>query len=260
MIFFLSCTGNTAWAARHLAEATGERLIDMARSGETKYSLDEGERIGFCFPVHGWRPPFLVREFIQNLNITNAQGHFAYVLCTAGDTLGETLDIAERDLATIGINVNAATSLIMPESYVGLPFMDVDNEQNERRKIAAAQTDLATFTDQIINRKDGRHHIIIGNWPKTNTRLLGHFFLKYLVKDDAFRVDTTKCNQCGKCASACPVSNIKSGHGQSPQWLHSGKCLTCFACYHRCPKKAISYSNRTKGKGQYWFGHRDKNN
>ena len=70
MIFYLSDTGNTGWAAKAIAEATNDKLLfipEQLRSGQLEYTLQEGERLGFCFPVHGWRPPKIVREFIRRL-------------------------------------------------------------------------------------------------------------------------------------------------------------------------------------------------
>ena len=84
MIFYFSATGNTLWAAQQLSEKTGERLVFIpdAMEGQCHYTLATGERIGFCFPVHAWRPPVLVRRFIERLSFTNAEGHYCFALCT----------------------------------------------------------------------------------------------------------------------------------------------------------------------------------
>ena len=137
MIFYFSGTGNTLWAAQKMAAATGDCLVNIAEAMLSNdkaycsnqclsYTLADDERIGFFFPVHGWRPPRLVLDFIDKLNINNAGNHYAYIVCTAGDTVGEAVSIMENRLLSIGIKVDSAISLIMPESYVGLPFMDVD--------------------------------------------------------------------------------------------------------------------------------------
>ena len=79
MIFYFSATGNTRWAAELLANATGERLVNMADNDvPATWELSENERIGFCFPVHGWRPPMLVRRFISTLDIRNYNGNYVW--------------------------------------------------------------------------------------------------------------------------------------------------------------------------------------
>ena len=64
MIFYFSGTGNTRWAAEQLATLTGEQLFFIPEELHTpcEDTLADGERIGFCFPVHGWQPPRIVRR------------------------------------------------------------------------------------------------------------------------------------------------------------------------------------------------------
>ena len=78
MIFYFSGTGNTKWAASKLASATHEDLISIApymRADDSSHTLaepfilKENERLGFVFPVHGWRVPKLVREFIGKMKV-----------------------------------------------------------------------------------------------------------------------------------------------------------------------------------------------
>lgn len=261
MIFYFSATGNTAWAARTIAESTGDRIISMSEAKERCYDLSPEEAIGFCIPVHAWRPPSIVLQFVRELHIADAEHHYTYILCTAGDTTGETHAILQKELEAVGIHCNDWFALLMPESYVGLPFMDVDNPENERRKIKQAQHDLQEYIASIKqgNCRTGKiatHITHAGRWPKTNSRLLGPLFHKYLVSDRRFKVKEERCIQCGCCASVCPVDDIDGGKGQIPQWKHNGHCMTCFSCYHHCPTHAIEFGRQTYGKGQYFMGHK----
>lgn len=264
MIFYFSGTGNTRWAAQKVAAATADRLVNIAEemlAAETAqasdpqftYTLAQDERIGFFFPVHGWRPPRLVLDFLDRLHLANADSHYAYVVCTAGDNVGEAVSILEKRLQTMGIKIDSAISLIMPESYVGLPFMDVDTPVKEQCKKMEADNKLTRFIADIMECRSGVRDITIGHWPRINSRLIGSVFVKKLVTDRPFHVVADRCLHCGKCASVCPVANIHFEKGGEPSWLHNGKCLSCFACYHHCPTHAIEYGGRTKKKGQYYF-------
>ena len=266
MIFYFSGTGNTRWAAQKVAAATADRLVniaeemlaaetDQASDPQFTYTLAQDERIGFFFPVHGWRPPRLVLDFLDRLHLTNADSHYAYVVCTAGDNVGEAVSILEKRLQTMGIKIDSAISLIMPESYVGLPFMDVDTPAKEQCKKMEADNKLTRFIADIIECRSGVRDITIGHWPRINSRLIGSVFVKKLVTDRPFHVVADRCLHCGKCASVCPVANIHFEKGGEPSWLHNGKCLSCFACYHHCPTHAIEYGGRTKKKGQYYFDY-----
>ncbi|MCD8290934.1 MAG: EFR1 family ferrodoxin, partial [Prevotella sp.] len=243
MIFYFSCTGNTRWAVNVLQQKLGEPLVNVAKvvKEEVSYTLKEGERIGFCFPVHGWRPPLLLRNFIRRLNIEGAESHYCYAVCTAGDNIGETISILRKDLAVRGICLDSAFSLIMPESYVGLPFMDVDTPEKEMQKKEKAAADLERFSKFIIEKRRGIEELVEGRWKRTNSRFIGHIFVKYLITDKPFHVTESKCIKCGKCVAACPVDNMTLNDEGFPIWHCNGSCLSCFACYHHCPEHAIEY-------------------
>ena len=77
MIFYLSNTGNSLWAAETVAKETDDKIVSIleALRNDYTFSLSKNERIGFVFPVHGWRPPQLMRRFIQKLVIDNSAEH-----------------------------------------------------------------------------------------------------------------------------------------------------------------------------------------
>ena len=286
MIFYFSGTGNTKWAASKLAAATREDLISIApymRADDSSHNLaepfilKENERLGFVFPVHGWRVPKLVREFICKMKIQREPSDasaenkakaedslknrpFAYCVCTAGDSIGLTIEnlnevISQNpSLQALGITeVSSSYSLIMPESYIGLPFMDVDPKEREIRKKENAAQELAVVCEEIFDRKEGTNRLVKGPIPWFFTKVVGGFFESVLITDKRFHVEKDRCVKCGICANVCPVGDIKGGHGEYPVWLHHKDCLTCFTCYHHCPHHAIEFGNQTQKKGQYYF-------
>lgn len=286
MIFYFSGTGNTKWAASKLAAATREDLISIApymRADDSSHNLaepfilKENERLGFVFPVHGWRVPKLVREFISKMKIqrepSDATGGnkakaddcqknrpFTYCVCTAGDSIGLTIENLNKvislnpSLQALGITeVSSSYSLIMPESYIGLPFMDVDPKEREIRKKENAAQELAVVCEEIFDRKEGISRLVKGPIPWFFTKVVGGFFENVLITDKRFHVEKDRCVKCGICANVCPVGDIKGGHGEYPVWLHHKDCLTCFTCYHHCPHHAIEFGNQTQKKGQYYF-------
>ena len=261
MIFYFSGTGNTRWAAQHLAEATGERLVNMAEAmrGETEnYTLDDGERLGFCFPVHGWQPPHIVRTFLAGMQIAAKSGsladHYCYALCTCGDSIGQAMDMFAADLQSHQqLSLHAAFTLVMPESYVCLPFMYTDTLERERQKIDTARQQLDDYTAMICNRTCDEEHLVRGVAPWLMSHVVGAYFNARMVNDKKFTVDADRCTHCGRCRQVCPTANISSGNGL-PQWQHNGSCTSCLACYHHCAQHAINYGSITRKRGQYYFG------
>ena len=258
MLFCFSGTGNTQWAAQTVATALGESLLAVADElrGNCSYEFGEGERLGFCFPVHGWWPPAIVREFIARATFRTRPDTYVYVLATYGDSAGLAYKMLAKDLSLLGINVHANFGLCMPESYVCLPFMYTDKPQREKQKIESAAQQLSVFTDLIVKRSVVPHAYHSGTAPWLLTHVLGRWFNAHLITDRHFTVDPSRCIHCGLCQKACPTGDVALNDMQLPQWSHDGSCTCCMACYHHCPQHAINYGPLTRRRGQYFFGRR----
>ena len=56
------------------------------------------------------------------------------------------------------------------------------------------------------------------------------------------------CDGCGYCEKICSAQNIMIKDGVP---VFDDHCVACLACYHRCPKTAIHYGEKTKNKDRY---------
>ena len=279
MIFYFSGTGNSKWAAKTLALETGDTLVSIPEviNSDCSFTIEKDEHVGFIFPIHGWRVPNIVKEFLTKLTIktlgedTSHVKHYCFCLVTAGDTIGKAMERFQQQLKSVTVNdalsLKAVCSLIMPESYVGLPGMDVDTKEKELEKKELASKQLKEFSNILEQRphKDsnqiwGWNQLIRGPIPSFFSGPVGGFFERFLITDKPFHVDSRRCVKCGICTNVCPVSDIKGGLGFEPEWLHNGKCLTCFSCYHHCPHHAIEFGKRTQKKGQYFYNKLSKRN
>ena len=99
MIFYFSGTGNSHWAATLLGKHLNERIVSISELTETdtKFVLEKDEIVGFVFPVHGWRVPRIVSDFMQTLefkegDFQNKNSHYTFCLLTAGDSIGRTME------------------------------------------------------------------------------------------------------------------------------------------------------------------------
>lgn len=279
MIFYFSGTGNSKWAAKTLALETGNTLVSIPEviNSDCSFTIEKDEHVGFIFPIHGWRVPSIVKEFITKLTIktlgedTSHVKHYCFCLVTAGDSIGKAMERFQQQLKSVTVNdalsLKAVCSLIMPESYVGLPGMDVDTKEKELEKKELASKQLKEFSNILkqhphkdSNQIWGWNQLIRGPIPSFFSGPVGGFFERFLITDKPFHVDSRRCVKCGICANVCPVSDIKGGLGFEPEWLHNGKCLTCFSCYHHCPHHAIEFGKRTQKKGQYFYNKLSKRN
>jgi NAD-dependent dihydropyrimidine dehydrogenase PreA subunit len=251
MIFYFSGTGNTKWAAEQLAAATGEQLIyipDELRKDKREYTLHEDERLGFCFPTHGWQPPRIVREFVRQSTFHLQPSTYVYALTTCGDNMGELMTIFRKELQAKNVPLHSAFTVVMPESNVCFSFLHLDTSEKEQQKIEAAKVRMKHIAEVVISRKKGVVELVKGGIPLTYSYLIGGYYNKHLINDKKFWVDQDACIQCGLCARLCPVDDIT---GTPPVWNHNGRCTNCLACYHHCPRHAIHWGKMKRG--QYFF-------
>ncbi len=258
MIFYFSGTGNTKWAAEQLALSTGDVLKYIPDElNKTKnegaglvYQLQQGERLGFCFPTHGWQPPRIVREFIRRATFLTPSSPLPYIyaLTTCGDNMGHAMRIFNKELGKKGLHTDAAFAIVMPESNVCFSFLHLDTPERVHQKIESAKKRLRHICEVVGNRQCGVEELVKGAIPYTYTYVIGGYYNKHLITDQHFWVDQEACINCGLCAKLCPVDDIV---GTPPQWKHDGSCTNCLACYHHCPRHAIHWGKMKRG--QYVF-------
>ena len=245
MIFYFTGTGNTRWVSQLLAEATGDELRFIPDElGKTEdYRLKDGERLGFCFPTHGWQPPHIVREFIRRVTFEHVS--YCYVLTTCGDNMGYAMRIFEKELRRKGLHTDARFAIVMPESNACFSFLHLDTDEKARQKVETARQRMTHICKVITERQQGVEELIKGAIPFTFTYIIGGYYNKHLITDKKFWVDKDTCIQCGLCQKLCPVDDIK---GTPPVWLHNERCTNCLACYHHCPAHAIHWGNMKRGQ------------
>ena len=261
MIFYFSGCGNSKHAAEAIATGLNDTLIfipEAARENHFEYTLAEGERLGFVFPIYAWAPPKLVLDFVKKITIKApepvegpTQKPYLYFACTCGDECGLTEKIFRKAVEEKGWSLSACFSMKMPETYIGMPGFKLDTEEKAKQKIEAANATLKRNIPRLLN-KEPFSEIDLGKAAWLKSRVINGSFNKFATNDKKY-MSTDKCIHCGKCVEACPLKNITLEDGR-PKW--NGNCTMCMGCYHHCPVNAIQYGKGTVGKGQYYFGRK----
>ena len=250
MIFYYSGCGNSRFIAQSIANALNESLVfipEAQRGNFFEYELKEGEIVGFVYPIYSWRPPRLVEDFVGKLRF-NGVPSYVWTAVTCGDNVGETENIFRKELETIGLRLDAAFCFTMPNTYVNMAGMSVDTEELANLKIEKSKQKLPEVIKSISEHKMVSD-MIKGALPRFKSNIIGKKLFYRWVSDKPF-LSTDECISCGTCVKVCPLRNITLENGR-PHW--NGNCTTCDACYHHCPKNAIQYGRKTRGKGQYYF-------
>jgi len=258
MIFYFSGTGNSKWIASEVAAYQHEKMISIADeitslNPTLQYTLEEGEMVGFIFPVYSWAPPSIVLEFIKKIRFTNYHNHYFFFICSCGDEVGLTLPIMQKTVRTKDWTWNAGFSVIMPNNYVSLPGFDTDPKELEERKLKESVVEVQRINKMLANRNDQYFECKKGRFAFLKSRIINPLFNKFQVTAKPFYA-TDDCIACGLCEKYCPMHNVKVVI--KPTW--GDNCTSCLACYHVCPRHAIHYGKATLKKHQYF--HPDNKN
>lgn len=73
-------------------------------------------------------------------------------------------------------------------------------------------------------------------------RLVTQFSAPGVVAPPRFvpRVDSSRCQYCGRCAAACPVRAVTIDHRARRHEHHAARCIGCGLCAVACPQRAIA--------------------
>lgn len=221
----------------------------MSQKASEWIDFDSPRTLGFVFPVYGWRIPKILRRRIRE-ELKGGEWDFVWAVVTCGDDVG----LVDRDLdaeleKAIGRKLDAAYSLVMPDTYLALPGFKLDTPSESAAKLAAAEKRARELRVRLMNRERVRD-LKRGAFAWLKTRVIGGIFDRFFANDRGFRLTEGKCIGCGECAAKCPTSSIVLDANGRPTWKKDGSCTACFRCYHLCKGDAIEWGVFTRGKGR----------
>ena len=246
MILYFSGTGNSKYVAQRMAEALNQSLLSMndrIRSHDTS-PVETDERLVIVTPTYAWRIPRVVSEWLGKTALTGAERIWFVMDC--GSEIGNAAGYNRQLAAQKQLQYMGTAQIIMPENYIAM--FNAPQKEQARSIVEQAEPALQKVLTQL---RDGQE------FPPPRDNLYDRFmsgpvnpvFYRFFVKADAFRA-TDACIGCGKCVELCPLNNIRLENGK-PVW---GKnCTHCMACICYCPKEAIEYGKKSKGKPRYHF-------
>lgn len=244
-IVWFSGNGNSRLVARRLSELTGFRTMPLIESGKPLDRIPEGTVV-WVFPVYSWGVPPIVAKLIASIDIHPDTLH--YLVLTCGDDCGYTHQQWRALIEKKGLATATAWTVIMPNTYVLLPGMNVDSPQLADKKLSEAALLLPSIAQTIMRGETIEDKVISGSMPRLKSDLIYPFFTKRMMSPKPFHA-TRNCIHCTRCVKRCPMANITMSPDAIPTW--GNNCALCLGCYHVCPVHAVAYGKRTGSKGQY---------
>lgn len=238
LIFYFTGTGNCLYIARQLAGADTELLSipQMVKQGKYEFEADE---IGIVYPIYGHMPPYMVRQFIQQVQL---RAGYKFAVLTYGARKCDAVEIWDHISRKAGNAFDYIATIIMVDNW--LPNFDM-NEQIKMDK--HIPENLQKITADI----NGQRH-----WHEPVTeeeRQMHRGFLAvsgldpevgFLMKSEKCFTVTDTCIDCGICTYVCPRGNYELTPGGVKM---SGDCEFCFACIQNCPQRAIQFRKSEDG-------------
>lgn len=251
MIFYFSGTGNSFWVAKELGKIFNERLLSIAdelnyKKGDYTYSLEEGEKVFFVFPVHSWGPAVLVWRFLKKINFLNYKNQPIYAICVCGDNCGYTTRIIDKLLRKKSLKLTKGYSIQMPNNYILMKGFGVDPKEVEERKLNNAPQ-LVNEIARNIRENSSEEIYEQGKSSFLKSYIVYPLFRKFAIGRNSFYAKDN-CISCGLCVDICPTKTITL-IDDKPKWNKT--CVQCTACIHRCPVQAIEYGKVSVGQGRY---------
>lgn len=244
MIIFFSGTGNSRFIAEKIAEQTGDKTVDAAyyiRRKKGAHFTDSGPYV-FIAPVYVSAPPVPFLQFLRHSAFPAGCPTYFVMTCAGG--MAAAPWYCRKLSEEKGFSYMGTVEIDMPQNY--LLFFKMHPPSHNREKVKNACTSLDSISDSIHSLTP-LPEPAVKKWEIAATRMVLAPYYKHFMSAKGFRA-TKDCIGCGKCAAACPMSNI-SMEMHKPSW--GSKCIHCMACINLCPKEAIEYGRHTRGKLRY---------
>lgn len=241
MIVYFSGTGNSLLVARMLRELTGDDMVsipDLVRKGTE--TLTSNRPFVIVAPIYAWKIPNYVEDFIMRTGFKGTD--MVYFVMTCGGEAGFNCKYVENMCKRKGLEFMGEVDLSMPDNYL---IMDDPPGETEARRMISDIVPQVRDTAEHIGKGDRIHTTHHGGMFRTY--VVNPLFYKFNIDCDGFKT-TPSCDGCGRCVSDCPTDCITMKDDR-PSW--SGDCIQCLSCINRCPKTAIEFKSKTKGKNRY---------
>jgi len=258
-LFYFSGTGNSYRIAKKISkEFHNAQLVKISLQNSDTHNPIDDSVIGVVFPLYYFGLPIIVRDFLQNLNVTKSS--YVFIIVTRGIPFAGG---AKKQLRTIfkkkNIQYNYFQYLTLGNNFIFYGF-DASSEEERMNRNRKNDNKIRTIIKAIKAEKNSQKYSILDYPPfpfiTFHIPTYGYkAFQKSIYNNDSpFEVDQKRCTKCKKCEQHCPVDNISVS--AQVKWKHDN-CQLCLACYNCCPHNAIQYIDMSKkintsGKKQYW--------
>lgn len=244
MILYFSGTGNSEYVAKRIGNDIQDEVIDLfERIRKQDFSVLTSEKPWvLVVPTYAWRIPRVVEDWMMKTELSGCRD--IYFVMTCGDGIANAGAYAKKECQKKGLNYKGCEGIVMPENYIAL--FSAPGKEEALKIIDLAEAKI-TAASQYISVGEPFPAKRLTFQDKFCSGPINLIFYPMYVHGKKFYA-TKACVSCGKCAEVCPLHNIHLEDGK-PAW--GDECTHCMACICKCPKAAIEYGKKSKGKNRY---------
>jgi Pyruvate/2-oxoacid:ferredoxin oxidoreductase delta subunit len=251
VLYYFSGTGNALTAARWIEGHARERGLDTrvvnveGLTAPVEPMLAGKTLVGFCYPTHGFAPPWLMLKFFfrfptlrgADLFFLNTRGGFRVGAFHRGPGLsGIAMWLPIVLFLLQGYRVVGSLPLDMPHSWIS--FFWPNSHQGVQIITDRCRRLVRGFSERVL---EGRRYFRWSVWltlpldlAMVPVTVLYVFLGRFALAKTLFASHT--CSTCRLCEQHCPVGAIEIKGGR-PYWKLT--CESCMRCMNLCPKKSI---------------------
>lgn len=244
LLCYFSATGNTARIAgaiveefRRLGAEVEARDITPLPARSAKVDLEPYQAFVIGAPIHSWRAPRVVREWLRTLQGggRKCSMFFTYGGFQVPPTHHSTKQILEEQ----GFAVVSSAEFLGPHTFnlggwkamVGRPdASDFEVAREYAGKTYARFTGVDTGT---LGEMEKTQH--------TEEQLDSIETFRFTILTQLPSRRGEACSLCMVCEEACPTGAMNAETGEA----EPGKCIACLACVAKCPEDALKINDMT---------------
>lgn len=152
VIFYLSGTGNSLYAAQNIAnELTDCRLEGITGYLKAPYEVQD-EMVGIVCPVYCMALPPVVETFLRQAKIVP---QYIFLVVTMGAMAGQALGQGKAVLEQRELRLSYGAQLALPDNSIVFPSPQARKE----KLLQTAPAELGLITRNIKNRYDNYRHL-----------------------------------------------------------------------------------------------------